>query len=124
MVNQDFKNMQSYDGSSQNNQEALKKLKQFSQSRIMIYGFVIAFFVFVGVRFFVIVSGLEKIYPTEIPAEAMNEAFGSNASYGMYTALGKWGFLGAALAMALFVYVIMIHPHVKKIKNYNQLIKN
>ena len=121
-IDEDQRSLHTYDGSAQNNKEGIQKLKQFSQSRAMIYGFVVAFFLFVGVRSLLKINALEKIYGKVIPEAAMNEAFGNQTAFEMYSSIGKWGFVGACVAMALFVFLTMIRPHLKKIKEYNQLL--
>lgn len=126
MENQDQKyhSLHTYDGSSQNNKDELKKLKMFSQSRIMIYGFVAAIFLFFAGRGYYVISKLEKANPNGVSGAAMNEAFGNNTMFGIYSAIGKWGFVGLCFAFIFIEYFMMIRPHLKNIKEYNQLLKN
>ncbi|MEG0188624.1 MAG: hypothetical protein RR668_08185 [Algoriella sp.] len=42
-LEQNNRSLYTYDGSAQNNKEEVQKLKQFSQSRVMIYGLVVLF---------------------------------------------------------------------------------
>lgn len=121
--NQGYKNFHSYDGSAQNNNEEITKLKQFSQSRVMIYGFVILFFVVFCGRAFLKLISLEKAYPNGIPEKAMNESFNNGSMFELYSAVGKWGFIGAFIILSLIIYQMMIKPHLKYIKEYNQLLK-
>lgn len=121
--NQINNSLHAYDGSSQNNKEELKKLKQFSQSKITIYGLVILFFVIICGRAFFTLTNLEKAYPNGIPQNAMNEAFHNETMFGIYSAIGKWGFIGAFIVLSLIIYLMMIKPHLKSIKDYNLLIR-
>jgi hypothetical protein len=121
-LDQDQRSLYTYDGSTQNNKEGIQKLKQFSQSRALIYALIVAFFVFSGVRSFLKINALEKIYGKIIPEAAMNESFGNQTAFEMYSIIGKWGFVGAFFGMALFVFLVMIKPHLNKIKEYNQLL--
>ncbi|WP_300672437.1 hypothetical protein [Soonwooa sp.] len=121
-LDQDQRSLHTYDGSAQNNKDAIKKLKQFSQSKAMIYSFIVAFFVFVAVRSLLKFNALEKIYGNVIPEAAMNKSFGNQTAFSMYSIIGKWGFVGACVAMALFVFLTMVRPHLKRIKEYNEII--
>ncbi|MEG0697519.1 MAG: hypothetical protein RR447_10310, partial [Algoriella sp.] len=122
-LEQNNRSLYTYDGSAQNNKEEVQKLKQFSQSRVMIYGLVVLFFVFVSVRTFLKITSLEKLYPNAIPEEIMNASFNNQTAYDLYSSIGKWGFVGAFLLLSIIVFLFMINPHLKNIKEYNQFLK-
>src|SRR5690554_6317007 len=90
--NQKPQELYEYDGSSVSDKAQLKKLKGKAQSMLLIYGLVILFFLFIGIKSFLQISDLETIYNNQIPESELREVFRKPLARNVYDAVGKWGF--------------------------------
>lgn len=113
-----------YDGSSQSDEQELKKLKGKAQSVVLIYSILIVFFLFIGIQKFVQVTGLENTYGDQIPTESLQQVFKGALALDIYRLIGKWGFSGLFVGLALLVYFVKLKWNLKDIKTYNNLLKN
>jgi len=111
-----------YDGSAQSNKQELKKLKGKAQSMLLIYGLVILFFLFVGIKSFIQISDLEALYNNQIPESELRQVFRKPLALNIYKAVGKWGFMGMFIGLSAVVYFAKIRGSIRNIKGYNKLL--
>lgn len=112
-----------YNGDAENNKEVLKKVKSKAQANILIFGVIIIFFLYAGIKVFMNVSDLEMTYGSSIPEPEIRQAFKSELLYGIFKVVGKWGCLGFFAFLSIFVFWIKIKGNLKTIKECDVLIK-
>lgn len=110
-----------YNGNSQNNQEALQKIKSKAQSNVLIFGIVIAFFLYAGIKPLMEICALESTYSAGIPESEIRLIFKSELMYGIFTIIGKWGCFGFFLILSILVYWVKIKDSLKTIRECNIL---
>ncbi len=110
-----------YDGDSQNNREALQKIKSKAQSNILIFGIIIVFFLYAGIKILIEVSALESTYSSGVPESEIRLIFKSELMYGIFTIIGKWGCFGFFLILSILVYWVKIKDSLKTIRECNIL---
>ncbi|WP_431609991.1 hypothetical protein [Chryseobacterium sp. 'Rf worker isolate 10'] len=111
-----------YNGDSQNNREALQKIKSKAQSNVLIFGIIIAFFLYAGIKILIDISALESTYSSSVPESEIRFIFKSELMYGIFSVIGKWGCFGFFLILSILVYWVKIKGNLKTIKECNALI--
>ena len=102
--------------------QELKKLKGKSQSFLLIYGFLIAFFLYVGIKSFIQITSFEALYNSGIPESELRNIFTKSLALNVYKSVGKWGFLGMFIGISIVVYFAKIKGHFQNLKTYNKLL--